>query len=77
MLPENVLLAIWQAHVPTASFHPTWGIEKAWSEDPYRFGPALTESELVGKDKLHYRPFAHACIKWDPAKGAIIIGPKQ
>lgn len=76
VLPEKVRLAIWTAHVPSAAFNPTFGIEKAWSEDPYGFGPALTAGEITGPDGMNYRPFAYRTIKWDPAKGAVVIGAK-
>jgi len=76
MLPEKVRLAIWRAHISTAAFNPAFGIEKAWSEDPYGFGPALTEGEITGPDGMNYRPFAYRTIRWHPSKGAEIIGAK-
>ena len=80
--PEPILMALpipiyrqmWQAHMPTASFQETWGVEKFWMEqDRWKKLGAVTSMTEYRKGKEAWRTFVGGVIHWNDDTGGELI----
>lgn len=72
-LPIPVYQRIWQAHLPDAEFHPTFGIEKFWmAEDRWKQLGAVTDLGEYREGRKAWRTFVGGAIEWDDSTGAKI-----
>jgi hypothetical protein len=72
------LLSLWRAIKTTAEWHPEYGIEKAWSQHVYEWGPPLEIRETTMQyngQSVRGRTFLNVgVVIWDETQGTVVIG---